>query len=84
MWCKVGCSECQALDSSSEKFSVRGDGLVTVTGSLSVVGTASMSSTLSVQGILTAATGLTVSSGGLSVRFVFLFKMLWNSGFDAV
>ena len=68
MWCKVGCSQCQALDSSSEKFSVRGDGLVTVTGSLSVTGTALISGATTVSGLLTAAVGLTVSAVGLEVR----------------
>ena len=52
---------CQAIHSGIDRFSVRGDGLTTVTGTLSVSGGATLS------GAVTASSGFTVTSAGLSV-----------------
>ena len=68
-------------------MSIRGDGLVSVTGLLSVSGTSNlvggvvMSSTVVAAGLLTALAGLHASSGGIRVMFIKQSAVYWIACF---
>ena len=51
------------------RFSVRGDGLVAIVGTLTLLGGATVTGATTLEGVLTALTGIRVAGGGLTVIF---------------